>query len=217
MSTDTTSSDIEKSFTANLKYNLSTIPDRPDLVSTNFSYLTTTTVGQTTVTGKGATTYTKNVDDIYLCVNTRAPESVELYFRYWTFSETRAYYVVWVRSGPYTGSPLCVTKAGSLFAGKDSEKNYISNIRLVQRDEANSWKPITVDKLDYAKKLLIQIETGSSYSNFGLVSRKTPDSSSPNDWYGYIHTGYEDDRWWLDNVNAGVDYAPTDIWGKAKP
>lgn len=201
--------DLEKSFTATLKYDINRDPaGRSHLVSTDFSYIAKSDRDGGTFGNSNPTL--QNADHEFLCINTKARDAVTLYFRYDSKNEG---YRIWVRTGSQKGRILARTNSGYIFAHIDYGLPHFW--RLVQREIGASWTPTT--KVDYNKpELVLQVDDGSGYTNIGLFAKKTPEASEPDLWWSYIETGNQDSHWWLDDIKYGVDYEPSDVWGKGK-
>lgn len=206
---------IAKSFKANLKYNLNSDPAaRPDLVSTDFSYFEQgSNASASTV---GGNVFIKNVVDKkrYFYANTKASESVQLYFRCQFWNDETPFYRIWVRSGDHKGKLLGVS-GSTLFASEDPGCLHV--FRLIQRNADNTdWATVAIDEYKWDKPLLVQVLTDANkkvWTNIGIGSKYTPDSSDSGMWYAYVQTGLQQNCWRFDNVVAGADFEPTDAWG----
>jgi hypothetical protein len=202
------STDLEKSFTATLKYDINRDPaGRPDLVSTDFSYIEKSDRDGGTFGNSNPTL--QNVDHQFLCINTKAPDAVTLYFRY---DSKNGGYRIWIRTGSQKGMILARTNPGYIYANKNYDRPHFW--RLAQRDVGGSLTPTT--EFDYKSELILQVLKGSTWTNIGLYAKKIPDSSAPDLWWSYIETGNQDTHWWLDDIKYGVDYEPSDVWGAGK-
>ncbi|WP_122262253.1 hypothetical protein [Pseudomonas syringae] len=207
--------DAEKFFTAKLVYYSGKKSDGSSIfINIDFSFLATTysKINYGAVLEAGLTSKPDgsiSTPHIYLCANTKADSSVELYFR---FDSGRGTYRIWVRSGEHRGRLLANSNNGYIYANTDYSNPHL--FWLFQQDENGKWRSITIDQYSSARP--IRIQQADTPTNIGVYSHTIPFSGEPSSWWAYITTGSETDKFVLTDVKANVDYASTDVWGAGK-
>ncbi|MCF8984139.1 hypothetical protein GIW26_11120 [Pseudomonas syringae] len=210
------STDVEKSFTATLAYYNGKKSDGSSIfINIDFSFIAITYsqspdegVIESDLTSKPNGSI--STPHIYLCANTKADSSVELYFRY---DSGRSVYRIWVRNGLYRGRLLANSNNDYIYANINYGRPHL--FWLYQQDENGKWQKITIDQFSSSKPFRIQqADTGK---NIGVSSGNRPISGEPSSWWAYITTGSDDAAGFvLNDVKTNVDYASTDVWGAGK-
>ncbi|EGH72238.1 MULTISPECIES: hypothetical protein [Pseudomonas] len=203
--------DVEKSFTAKLAYNDKKNDGSSILINIDFCSLASTQkAGNVSpLHYERISTGSEIVPGEYLCANAKAATSVELYFRY---DSGRGAYRIWVRDGNCQGGLLADSNNGYIYASRNYDRPHL--FWLYQPDENGTWRTITIDQ--YAPSTPFRIQQADTQTNIGVYSKNIPFSGEPSIWWAYITTGSESDKFVLNAIKKGVDYARTDVWGVGK-